>query len=75
MKPLFFCFIMQCRNKLVVRQTLVRENFKINKALSEACRQDIRANRCMKGDIPTGFRQAKLAHVLLCLEGAQREGE
>lgn len=59
----------------MVRQSLTRESIKVNKAFSDACRHDIRAQKCLsKSGDKAEFRQAKLSIVLLCLEGAQRDG-
>lgn len=64
----------QCREQLVMRQKLMQEDYKVNKALLIACRHDIRSHHCLRGDVPRG-KFAKMSHVLMCLEGVIREGK
>ena len=52
----------------------MHDDYKVNKALLIACRNDVRSHHCLRGDVPKG-RFAKMSHVLLCLEGVIREGE
>ncbi len=51
----------------------MQQDYKVNKGLAESCKHDIKTYKCLKGDIPD-TKIGKLSHVLLCLEGVQREG-
>ena len=64
----------QCREKLVGRQQLMRENYKVNHGLSEACRHDIRHYQCLHTDHSITTKHGKLSLIILCLEGVQKEG-
>ncbi len=67
-----FCSL-QCRDNLVRRQKMMQEDYKVNKGLAEMCKRDIKTYHCLRHADPE-TKLGKLAHVLLCLEGAQREG-
>ena len=51
----------------------MQDSYRVNKGLAEACKHDIKQFKCLRGDTPD-TRLGKLSHVLLCLEGVQREG-
>jgi len=56
-----------CRDKLTTRQKLMQANYKVNYALTEACRADVKRYHCFKNqEIET--RNGKLSTILLCLE-------
>lgn len=47
----------------------------VNKALSDACQQDIVDHQCLKDLQPGGsFKEAKMATILLCLETVIKDG-
>ena len=65
---------LQCRDQLVRRQRLTQRDYKVNKGLADACRQDLKTHQCLRGS-PTETRHGKLSSILLCLEGAERDGK
>lgn len=72
-----FLFLLQCREKLTVRQQLQRLDYKVNRGLTVACRANIMSERCVDNlqRTPTGdMREARLSVILLCLENATRFG-
>ncbi|KZS17605.1 Golgi apparatus protein 1 [Daphnia magna] len=65
----------KCREKLVRRQQLVSEDYKVSKGLVRACKQEIIEHKCFKEtNSPVKDRKVKLAQVLLCLENAMHAG-
>lgn len=65
----------KCREKLVRRQQLVSEDYKVSKGLVRACKQEIIEHKCFKEtNSPVKDRKVKLAQVLLCLESALHAG-
>lgn len=66
--------LIQCRDKLTERQKLMQDDFKVNRPLFDACREDVRQYRCMKGDNVPEERFGRLSRILVCLEGIIREG-
>ncbi|ELT94856.1 hypothetical protein CAPTEDRAFT_177499 [Capitella teleta] len=66
----------ECRTRLILRQKLMQEDYKVNKALSDACQQDIVDHQCLKDLQPGGsFKEAKMATILLCLETVIKDGQ
>lgn len=66
----------ECRARLILRQKLMQEDYKVNKAFSEACQQDIVDHQCLKDMQPSGsFKEARMATILLCLETVMKDGE
>ncbi|XP_064598878.1 Golgi apparatus protein 1-like [Liolophura sinensis] len=62
----------ECRQRLIIRQRLIGENYKADKTLSDACDEDIKQYKCLGGGPNLMF--AKRAAILLCLEGVQKTG-
>jgi len=70
----------QCKLKLEDRQKLIAEDVKADKSFYDACKKDIKANKCgTKKDINMGVDQEleedlHRSEILLCLEDAQANG-
>lgn len=64
----------QCRHQLTRRQALMQEDFRINHALADSCRADIKQHRCLRSNPNTETRHGRLSTILVCLEGAQKDG-
>ncbi|XP_037558857.1 Golgi apparatus protein 1 [Dermacentor silvarum] len=61
----------QCREKLVQREQLTMQDFRVSQGLSGACLQDIRMYRCREKT--SNRREFRLAQILLCLENAMHK--
>lgn len=61
-----------CKKKLFQREKLTVHNYKVNRGLAKACRNDIKIYRCR--DETSEKRDIRLAQILLCLENAVRKG-
>jgi Golgi apparatus protein 1 len=65
----------ECQEELTTRQKIMNEDIEADRSLIIACKNDILKNECRKE-----FRnnkandRTKLANVILCLEGAVRQG-
>lgn len=57
-----------------MRQQLIAEDVKVKKTFYEACKVDMRQNKCMLTGITSADGNAERAHVLLCLESALKAG-
>ncbi|GAB6030494.1 hypothetical protein CHUAL_007357 [Chamberlinius hualienensis] len=66
-------FSQLCREKLTQRQQLSAFDYKINKGLAKACREDIRTYRCR--DETSKNREIRLAQILRCLENVVHKGD
>ena len=64
-------FLFQCQAKLVNRQKLMRENFKVNHGIADNCRDDIKKHHCLQDVSHT--KHGRMSQILLCLEGANKE--
>lgn len=62
----------QCRDKLFQREKLIVQDYKVNRGLAKACREDIKMYHCR--DETSERREFRLAQILLCLENAIRRG-
>lgn len=63
-----------CREKLLLRQQVVAQDYRVSHALMRACQKDINQWKCQ----PAGaddFPQFFLSYVLLCLENAMHSGK
>ncbi|XP_029837305.3 Golgi apparatus protein 1 [Ixodes scapularis] len=58
----------ECREKLVQREQLMLQDYRVNQGLSTACFKDIRMYHCR--DKTSERREFRLAQILLCLENA-----
>lgn len=66
---------LECRKELTRRQKIVSEDYKVDTNLVIACRKDIKEHNC-HGELRTNRSvSVKLSSILLCLEGAMRDGE
>lgn len=65
-------FFFQCREKLFQRERLVVHDYKINRGLAKACRENIKIYHCR--DETSDKREIRLAQILLCLENALHRG-
>lgn len=61
-----------CEEKLLKRQKLISQDFKISKGMMKACREDIRKSHCRKQI--SDDRTIRLAQILLCLENYVHNG-
>ncbi len=52
----------------------MQANYKVNKGLVDACQAHIIEYNCLD-DEEERSHMGKLSHILLCLEGVQREGK
>ncbi|XP_064467389.1 Golgi apparatus protein 1-like [Ornithodoros turicata] len=57
-----------CQEKLLQREKLTMQDYRVNRGLSRACRDDIRMYHCR--DDTSQRREFRLAQILLCLENA-----
>ncbi|XP_071453139.1 Golgi apparatus protein 1 [Hetaerina americana] len=66
----------KCANELSRRLGLVARDYKASKGFTRACRDDVRMNHCRRRRPHTADEalDVRLAHILLCLEGAIRNG-
>lgn len=65
----------QCRKQLTRRQQIISEDYVVDRNLVIACRRDIIEHKC-RGELRSNSSiSAKLSSVILCLEGAARNGE
>ncbi|XP_046394419.1 Golgi apparatus protein 1 [Ischnura elegans] len=67
----------KCANELSRRLGLVARDYKASKGFTRACRDDVRLNHCRRRRphaAPDEALDVRLAHILLCLEGALRNG-
>ncbi|XP_055943166.1 Golgi apparatus protein 1-like isoform X2 [Argiope bruennichi] len=62
----------ECREKLFQRERLVVHDYKINRGLAKACRENIKIYHCR--DQTSDRREIRLAQILLCLENALHKG-
>ncbi|CAH1270213.1 GLG1 [Branchiostoma lanceolatum] len=62
-----------CREKLIIRQRLVSQDYKVNYGLAKKCKEDIKHYHCRVDNMPEG-KFAKLSFILLCLENAIQKG-
>jgi len=62
-----------CRQQLTRRQKLAARDYKVDRQMTKACKVEIKENKCKKG--VSEDRDIKMAQILLCLEGAVREGK
>ncbi|XP_035678241.1 Golgi apparatus protein 1-like isoform X7 [Branchiostoma floridae] len=62
-----------CREKLIIRQRLVSQDYKANYGLAKKCKEDIKHYHCRVDNMPEG-KFAKLSFILLCLENAIQKG-
>ncbi|PRD28569.1 UNVERIFIED_CONTAM: Glg1 [Trichonephila clavipes] len=62
----------ECREKLFQRERLVVHDYKINRGLAKACRENIKIYHCR--DDTSDRREIRLAQILLCLENALHKG-
>lgn len=68
---------LQCRARLEERQQVIAEDVKADKSFYGACKEDIKANKCVKqrqtaeGDDEDYSRSS----ILLCLEAAQSQSK
>lgn len=64
-----------CLKMLTLRQQLQQEDYKVNMKLARSCQKDILINRCLPQiEAVAGFKNARLSAILLCLEGAMKDG-
>lgn len=60
---------------LTIRQQLQQEDYKVNMKLARSCQNDIVNHRCLNEvDKVAAFKNARLSAILLCLEGAMKDG-
>ena len=65
----------QCREKLTARQQLQEEDYRVNVGLVAVCHEDIRKHRCLGStEGVADFHDAHQSAILLCLEGAVKNG-
>ena len=57
-----------CKNKLLQRELLIVQDYKVSKTLVQSCRSDIKRYQCREGT--SDKREIRLAQILLCLENA-----
>ncbi|XP_078689897.1 Golgi apparatus protein 1-like isoform X16 [Branchiostoma floridae x Branchiostoma belcheri] len=62
-----------CREKLIIRQRMVSQDYKVNYGLAKKCKEDIKHYHCRVDNMPEG-KFAKLSFILLCLENAIQKG-
>ena len=61
---------------LTLRQQLQQEDYKVNIRLAKSCQTDILDNHCLRQiERVAGFKNARLSAILLCLEGAMKDGQ
>ncbi|XP_019628753.1 PREDICTED: Golgi apparatus protein 1-like [Branchiostoma belcheri] len=63
----------KCREKLIIRQRMVSQDYKVNYGLAKKCKEDIKHYHCRVDNMPEG-KFAKLSFILLCLENAIQKG-
>ncbi|XP_076058388.1 Golgi apparatus protein 1 [Oratosquilla oratoria] len=63
----------ECNDQLTRRQKLIAVDYKASKGLVKSCKTSIMQHSCRKGSSDSE-QDVKLAKILLCLEGALRQG-
>lgn len=64
--------IFQCAKKLLERERLTIEDYRVSRGLTRACRDDIRQYKCREDT--SHRREFRLAQILLCLENSIHNG-
>lgn len=66
----------ECREQLTRRQQVIAENVFADKTLIRACKKDLQVHNCRKELRNNDYDNSiKLANLILCLEGAIRDGD
>lgn len=60
----------KCSDQLLRREKLIVNDYKVNKGLVRACKDDIKNNHCRRG--VSEDKDVRLAQILLCLESANK---
>ncbi|XP_074644298.1 Golgi apparatus protein 1-like isoform X2 [Tubulanus polymorphus] len=62
----------ECKSRLTARQKLIRQDYKVSKTFSEACRVDIRNNKCTGEHLKGQKRHIRMSIIVRCLESAYK---
>ncbi len=58
------CCRLQCQQKLMQRQKLMQENFKVNRALAEACRHNIEQYQCKVDNTHSDIKHVRMSRMV-----------
>lgn len=58
-----------CKNKLMQRERIIAQDYKVSKSLVRACKTDIKRYQCRANT--SNHKEVRLSQILLCLENAQ----
>ncbi|XP_036066667.1 Golgi apparatus protein 1 isoform X1 [Oryzias melastigma] len=64
----------KCRDALTTRQKLISQDYRVSYSLAKACKLDLRKQHCSLDTALPRAREARLSHLLLCLEAAVHRG-
>ncbi|XP_078800239.1 Golgi apparatus protein 1 isoform X4 [Oryzias latipes] len=64
----------KCRDALTTRQKLISQDYRVSYSLAKACKLDLKKQHCSLDTALPRAREARLSHLLLCLEAAVHRG-
>uniref|UniRef100_A0A3P9HKZ8 Golgi apparatus protein 1 n=1 Tax=Oryzias latipes TaxID=8090 RepID=A0A3P9HKZ8_ORYLA len=64
----------KCRDALTTRQKLISQDYRVSYSLAKACKLDLKKQHCSLDTTLPRAREARLSHLLLCLEAAVHRG-